>query len=63
MRRVSKKGFTLVEVILVIAIIVMLVAVTAIVASNYINKTNEVNDKAKVVEPSLSNMFQNHNKD
>lgn len=59
MRKISKRGFTLVEIMLVIAMIVALVAVTAIAASKYLGMAQEANDEAVTVAPKLSNMFQN----
>lgn len=38
MKRKSKKGFTLIEMVLVIAIIVLLAAVLAFSIGNYLNK-------------------------
>ncbi len=51
----SKRGFTLLEIVIVIAIIVMLASVTFIAVGGYLNKAKEASSKVSAENSSLSN--------
>lgn len=64
MKRVDKKGFTLVEMVLVIAIVCILLLVVTLSTRSMLSKAEGVNESAAQVKPSLSNKFENErNKD